>query len=91
METFWSPAVGMAAAVCLKNRSRFMNALQLLITIFNCHSGWQVCISTFMLLNMSQKIRVYSIMLILSVVIWRGGGAQNHTHHKTFEAQVFTK
>ena len=47
METFWSPAVGMAAAVCLKNRSRFMNALQLLITIFNYHSGWQVCIFYF--------------------------------------------
>ena len=47
IETFWSPAVGMAAAVCLRNRSRFMNALQLLITIFNYHSGWQVCISFF--------------------------------------------
>ena len=45
IETFWSPAVGMAAAVCLRNRSRFMNVLQLLITIFNFHSGWQVCIS----------------------------------------------
>ena len=42
VENFWSPAIGMAAAVCLKNRSKFMNALQLLITIFNYHSGWQV-------------------------------------------------
>lgn len=42
MDSFWSPAVGMAAAVCLRNRSKFMNALQLLITIFNYHSGWQV-------------------------------------------------
>lgn len=42
VENFWSPAIGMAAAVCLKNRSKFMNALQLLITMFNYHSGWQV-------------------------------------------------
>ncbi|CAB3986286.1 Hypothetical predicted protein, partial [Paramuricea clavata] len=45
IETFWSPAVGMAAAVCLRNRSRFMNALQLLITIFNYHSGWQATLA----------------------------------------------
>lgn len=42
-DDFWSPAVAMAAAVCLKNRSKYMNALQLLITIFSYHSGWQVC------------------------------------------------
>ena len=44
VDSFWSPAVGMAAAVCLRNRSKFMNAMQLLITIFNYHSGWQVII-----------------------------------------------
>ena len=41
---FWSPAVGMAAAVCLKNRSKFMNLLQLHISMFTCHSSWLVCI-----------------------------------------------
>ncbi|XP_028410550.1 uncharacterized protein LOC114533248 [Dendronephthya gigantea] len=44
-EDFWSPAVGMAAAICLKNRSKYMNALQLLITIFNYHSGWQATLA----------------------------------------------
>ena len=44
VDCFWFPAVGMAAAVCLRNRSKFMNAMQLLITIFNYHSGWQVII-----------------------------------------------
>ena len=39
---FWSPAVAMAAAVSLKNRSKYVNDLQLLITIFNYNSGWQV-------------------------------------------------
>ena len=43
-EDFWSPAVGMAAAVCLKNRSKFMNLLQLQISMFTYHSSWLVCI-----------------------------------------------
>jgi hypothetical protein len=36
--------VGMAAAVCLKNRSKFMNLLQLQISMFTYHSSWLVCI-----------------------------------------------
>ncbi|KAJ7389081.1 hypothetical protein OS493_033663 [Desmophyllum pertusum] len=33
-------AVAMAAAVCLRNRSRYMIAAQLLVTIFMYHSNW---------------------------------------------------
>ena len=48
----WKPAVGVAAAVCLRNRSRNMIALQLLIAIINRHSGFMVihckCIFTFL-------------------------------------------
>ena len=35
-------AVAMATAICLKNRSRYMIAAQLLITIFLYHSNWLV-------------------------------------------------
>ena len=35
-------AVGMAAAICLRNRSQFMNGVQLLISIFGYHSNWMV-------------------------------------------------
>ena len=35
-------AVGMAAAVCLRNRSRYMIAVQFLITNFLYHSNWGV-------------------------------------------------
>ena len=35
-------AIAMAAAVCLKNRSRYMTAVQLLVTIFLYHSNWMV-------------------------------------------------
>ncbi|XP_028404057.1 uncharacterized protein LOC114526731 isoform X1 [Dendronephthya gigantea] len=33
-------AVAMAASICLKNRSRYMTAVQLLLTIFLYHSNW---------------------------------------------------
>ena len=35
-------AIGMAAAVCLRNRSRCMIAVQLMITTFLYHSNWMV-------------------------------------------------
>lgn len=35
-------AIGMAAAICLRNRSKFMIAVQLLITDFLYHSNWLV-------------------------------------------------
>ena len=38
----WKEAVGMAAAICLRNRSQFMNGVQLLISIFGYHSNWMV-------------------------------------------------
>ena len=46
---FISPAVCMAAAVCLKNRSKRMIALQLIISIMLQHSGFVV--SAFILTN----------------------------------------
>ena len=41
---FWMPAVCMASAICLKNRSVYMTAIQLLNTIFIQHSGLMVCL-----------------------------------------------
>ena len=41
-ETETPAAVGMAAAVCLRNRSRYMIAVQFLITNFLYHSNWLV-------------------------------------------------
>ena len=38
----WKQAVGMAAAICLRNWSQFMNGVQLLISIFGYHSNWMV-------------------------------------------------
>lgn len=38
-------AIGMAAAVCLRHRSQYMIAVQLLITDFLYHSNWLVSIS----------------------------------------------
>ena len=35
-------SVAMAAAICLRNRSRYMIAVQLLLTIFLYHSNWLV-------------------------------------------------
>jgi len=37
-----SAAIGMAAAVCLRNRSKYMIVVQLLITTFLYHSNWMV-------------------------------------------------
>ncbi len=45
-EEKWKQSVGVAAAVCLCNRSRNMTAMQLLISIIIRHSGFVV--STFM-------------------------------------------
>ena len=42
--------IAMAAAILLKNRSRYMTALQLLVTIFIHHSNWMVsntCITCY--------------------------------------------
>jgi hypothetical protein len=41
-DPFWMPAVCMASAICLKNRSAYMTAMQLLNTIFIQHSGLMV-------------------------------------------------
>ena len=40
-------AVAMAAAVCLRNRSKYMNTAELLLTIFLYHSNWLVRVLTF--------------------------------------------
>ena len=40
-------AVGMAAAVCLRNQSRYMIAVQFLITNIPHHSNWLVCTKIF--------------------------------------------
>eukprot|EP00112_Aurelia_sp_Birch-Aquarium-sp1_P015733 Seg3510.1 transcript_id=Seg3510.1/GoldUCD/mRNA.D3Y31 product="hypothetical protein" protein_id=Seg3510.1/GoldUCD/D3Y31 len=42
-ESKWLPATTMAAAVLLKNRSSYMTAVQLLITVIIQHSGLMVC------------------------------------------------
>lgn len=40
---FWMPVVCITSAICLKNRSAYMTAMQLLNTIFIQHSGFMVC------------------------------------------------
>ena len=44
-------SVAMVASVCLKNRSRYMTAVQLLITIFLYHSSWMVSKNLSLLIN----------------------------------------
>jgi hypothetical protein len=41
-ERAWIPAIGMASAVLLRNRSPYMNAVQLMLGIFLYHSNWAV-------------------------------------------------
>ncbi len=41
-DLFFMPAVGMAAAVCLKNRSNYMTAVQLILSLMMQHSGFSV-------------------------------------------------
>ncbi len=41
-DPFFTPAVCMAAAVCFKNRSRRMTAVQLILTLMMKHSGYMV-------------------------------------------------
>ncbi|CAB3986254.1 Hypothetical predicted protein [Paramuricea clavata] len=43
----WIPAVGMAASVLLRNRSPYMNAVQLVLGIFLYHSNWAPAMSRF--------------------------------------------
>ena len=43
----WIQSVGVAAAVCLKNRSKNMTAFQLILAIINKLSGFMVSIYTF--------------------------------------------
>ena len=43
----WIPAVGMAASVLLRNRSPYMNAVQLMLGIFLYHSNWAVSTCIF--------------------------------------------
>ncbi len=43
----WKSALGVAAAVCLRNRSRNMIALQWIIALINRHSGFLVSIQRF--------------------------------------------
>ncbi len=42
VEDKWKQSVGVAAAICLRNRSRNMTALQLMISIMIRHSGFVV-------------------------------------------------
>ena len=53
-------AVGLAASVCLRNRSQFMNGVQLLISIFGYHSNWMVRLFLF----------IHKLKLSFNDVIW---------------------
>lgn len=50
-ESFWKTSVCMSAAVVLKNRSPYMNALQLMNSIILYHSGIVVSIKMFYMLS----------------------------------------
>ena len=45
-----TPAVCMAAAVCLKNRSKMMTAIQLIISVIVQHSGMMVIVTSILYL-----------------------------------------
>ena len=47
----WIPAVGMAASILLRNRSPYMNAVQLMLGIFLYHSNWAVSMLVYLLLQ----------------------------------------
>ena len=42
----WIPAVGMASSILLRNRSPYMNAIQLMLGIFLYHSNWAVSLNS---------------------------------------------
>lgn len=44
----------MAAAICLRNRSKFMSAVQLLITIFLYHSNWLVSLKRHSVISIKE-------------------------------------
>ena len=46
----WIPAVGMAASILLRNRSPYMNAVQLMLGIFLYHSNWAVSMLVYILI-----------------------------------------
>lgn len=45
-EKAWIPAVSMASSILLRNRSPYMNAIQLMLGIFLYHSNWAVSLNT---------------------------------------------
>ena len=45
------PAVGMAASILLRNRSPYMNAVQLMLGIFLYHSNWAVSMLVYILIQ----------------------------------------
>ena len=49
-QMYWMPALCMAISICLKNRSPYMTALQILNTLLIYHSGFMVGIKLFMFL-----------------------------------------
>ena len=65
----WIPAVGMAASVFLRNRSPYMNAVQLMLGIFLYHSNWAVSLFTFLF---SPTI-LYTDYMLTSGREWKAG------------------
>ena len=66
--TYMKPHFGpiaMAAPILLKNRSRYMTAIQLLVTIFLYHSNWMVSLIFFSKLHLN-----------ITLNHWGGGGVQ---------------
>ena len=48
-EKDWIPAVGMAASILLRNRSAYMNTIQLLLGIFLYHFNWVVSMNILLI------------------------------------------
>ena len=68
-------SVAMAGAVCLRSRSKFMIAAQLLITIFLYHANWLV--SHGLLLYPTNFLRLNRMILLINWNPWQwrhGGG-----------------
>lgn len=52
-------AIGMAAAICLRNRSKSVIAVQLLITMFLYHSSWMVRLYSIIMCTIEIKFIIY--------------------------------
>jgi len=54
----------MVVAICLRNRSKFMSAVQLLITIFLYHSNWLVSLRRQSVVSVKEILYIYRVCFV---------------------------